>query len=355
MPALIIGAVAAGAGLLTGGVSYFSQKKAAQNQMYAAARQRSEGEQQAQEAIDKMEALNITDNQFAISQETRDLADNQQKQFAESQKRILENQKANIQQTIANYQGDPVRMQSNLSQFLPELSAQAAGVNMELAARATAADENLASLAEKYNTMNLQNAIQEEMYNAELFNQLYGDMRREGVAAAGAGYAAQAEAMAAKDLAGAKAMDTGLSTALNTAQLMMNAMGGAGGGGGTGGGGGAGEKGGDLEKIRTMQRGGLMDQIMRTGGEFNHDTNKKALVDEETGEKEAELTGEEVVLNPEQTERTMGAVKELFKYLETLEEMPPELQAIAERLDFFKDPQFDVMNGEDHEMLEEQV
>lgn len=340
MPALIIGAVAAGAGLLTGGASYFSQKKAAQNQMYAAARQRSEGEQQAQEAIDKMEALNITDNQFAISQETRDLADNQQKQFAESQKRILENQKANIQQTIANYQGDPVRMQSNLSQFLPELSAQAAGVNMELAARATAADENLASLAEKYNTMNLQNAIQEEMYNAELFNQLYGEMRREGVAAAGAGYASQAEAMAAKDLAGAKAMDTGLSTALNAAQTAMQFMG---------------EKGGDLEKIRTMQRGGLMDQIMRTGGEFNHDTNKKALVDEETGEKEAELTGEEVVLNPDQTERTMGAVKELFKYLETLEEMPPELQAIAERLDFFKDPQFDVMNGEDHEMLEEQV
>jgi hypothetical protein len=338
---LIIAAVALGAGAITAGVSHFSQKNAAKNQMYAAAKQRSEGEQQAQEAIDKMEAINITDNQFAISQETRDLVDNQQKQFAESQKRILENQKANIQQTIANYQGDPVRMQSNLSQFLPELSAQAAGVNMELAARSTAADENLAGLAEKYNNMNLQNAIQEEMYNAELFNQLYGDMRREGVAAAGAGYAAQAEAMAARDLAAARAVDTGMSTALNTATLMVNA--------------GTGEKGGDLEKIRTMQRGGLMDQIMRTGGEFNHDTNKKALVDEETGEKEAELTGEEVVLNPDQTERTMGAVKELFKYLETLEEMPPELQAIAERLDFFKDPQFDVMNGEDHEMLEEQV
>lgn len=353
MPALIIGAVAAGAGLLSGGVSYFSQKKAAENQMYAAARQRSQGEQQAQEAIDKMEALNITDNQFAISQETRDLVDNQQKQFAESQKRILENQKANIQQTIANYQGDPVRMQSNLSQFLPELSAQAAGVNMELAARATAGDKTLADLAESYNTMNLKNAISEEMYNTELFNQLYGDMRREGVAAAGAGYASQAEAMAARDLAGAKAMDTGLSTALNTAQLMMNmGVGGAGGAGGTGG---AVEKGGDLEKIRTMKQGGLMDQLMMTGGEFNHDTNKKALVDEETGEKEAELTGEEVVLNPEQTEQTMGAVKELFKYLENLEEMPPELQAIAEKLDFFKDPQFDVMNGEDHEMLEEQV
>ena len=41
----------------------------------------------------------------------------------------------------------------------------------------------------------------------------------------------------------------------------------------------------------------------KTGGEFNHDTNKKALIDEESGEKEAELTGNETmfVFNPKQT------------------------------------------------------
>lgn len=48
------------------------------------------------------------------------------------------------------------------------------------------------------------------------------------------------------------------------------------------------------------QKGG---KVGRTGGEFNHDTNKKALIDEESGEKEAELTGDETmfVFNPKQT------------------------------------------------------
>jgi len=56
------------------------------------------------------------------------------------------------------------------------------------------------------------------------------------------------------------------------------------------------------------ESGGLIEEILKnkdiykTGGEFNHDTNKKALIDEESGEKEAELTGGEYVLNPEQGE-----------------------------------------------------
>lgn len=39
-----------------------------------------------------------------------------------------------------------------------------------------------------------------------------------------------------------------------------------------------------------------------TEGEFDHDTNKKAIVDEENGQKEGELTGGEMVFNPEQTD-----------------------------------------------------
>jgi len=61
-------------------------------------------------------------------------------------------------------------------------------------------------------------------------------------------------------------------------------------------------------ETKTMNSGGLIEEILRkknihkTGGEFNHDTNKKALVDEESGVKEAELTGGEYVLNPQQGE-----------------------------------------------------
>jgi hypothetical protein len=48
--------------------------------------------------------------------------------------------------------------------------------------------------------------------------------------------------------------------------------------------------------LRVGEEGGV------TEGEFDHDTNKKAIIDEENGQKEGELTGGEMVFNPEQTE-----------------------------------------------------
>lgn len=335
--------------MASGLISNAGQRRAAEQQAYLGSIQQNQGQQMAEDAIKKMKALDITDNQFQISQETRDLADAQQKQFAESQKRIIENQNANVQQAIANYQGDPVRMQSALTRMIPELSAQTGNLDLELAARATDADKSIADLSEKYGQMNVQTAIAQEQYNADLFNQLYGDMRREGSAAAGMGFGAQAEGLISGAGAGARAADTAVATGINTGTMLANlfesgAFDGA-----------SSEKGGDLKKMTEMKGGGLMDQIMVTGGEFDHATNKKALVDEETGVKEAELTGEEVVLNPEQTEETMGAVKKFFKYLKTLKEIPSELEDVAQKLSFFKEPQFDVMNGEEDEMIQEEV
>ena len=53
----------------------------------------------------------------------------------------------------------------------------------------------------------------------------------------------------------------------------------------------------------TAEKGGYIgEQGGMTEGEFDHDTNKKAIVDEENGQKEGELTGGEMVFNPEQTE-----------------------------------------------------
>jgi len=334
----IIAAISGAASLASGLISNAGQRRAAEQQAYLGSIQQNQGQQMAEDAIKKMKALDITDNQFQISQETRDLADAQQKQFAESQKRIIENQNANVQQAIANYQGDPVRMQSALTRMIPELSAQTGNLDLELAARATDADKTISDLSEKYGQMNVQTAIAQEQYNADLFNQLYGDMRREGSAAAGMGFGAQAEGLISGAGAGARAADTGIATGINVATLLSNM-----------------EAGGDLKKMTEMKGGGLMDQIMVTGGEFDHDTNKKALIDEETGEKEAELTGDEVVLNPEQTQDTMGAVRQLLQYLESLEQIPPELEDVAQKLSFFKEPQFDVMNGEEDEMIQEEV
>lgn len=54
----------------------------------------------------------------------------------------------------------------------------------------------------------------------------------------------------------------------------------------------------------------LADEGFRTEGEFNHDTNKKAVVDEESGEKEAELTGNELVFNPKQVSDMENLIEE---------------------------------------------
>lgn len=60
----------------------------------------------------------------------------------------------------------------------------------------------------------------------------------------------------------------------------------------------------------TNEKGGYIGENGgMTEGEFDHDTNKKAVIDEESGEKEGELTGGEMVFNPEQTDGITGLVE----------------------------------------------
>ena len=78
------------------------------------------------------------------------------------------------------------------------------------------------------------------------------------------------------------------------------------------------EKGGMLPKYKM---GG--DMPMKTEGEFNHNTNPKALIDEKTGEKQAELTGDEVILNKDQYKKMQklaeeGKAEELLAYYKKL-------------------------------------
>lgn len=70
-------------------------------------------------------------------------------------------------------------------------------------------------------------------------------------------------------------------------------------------------------------------KVGKTGGEFNHSTNKKALIDEESGEKEAELTGDETmfVFNPKQTSTFEKLIKGddaagLMKFMKKLLKKP---------------------------------
>lgn len=61
---------------------------------------------------------------------------------------------------------------------------------------------------------------------------------------------------------------------------------------------------------RTFKKGGVMKPPMKTKGEFDHKTNKKALIDEETGKQEAELTGSEVIFNEDDHEQIEMLIKE---------------------------------------------
>ena len=69
------------------------------------------------------------------------------------------------------------------------------------------------------------------------------------------------------------------------------------------------------------ERGGM------TEGEFDHDTNKKAIVDQETGRKEGEMTGGEGVFNEDQLAEIVEMIREgdedgLLTYLKNLLEEP---------------------------------
>lgn len=96
------------------------------------------------------------------------------------------------------------------------------------------------------------------------------------------------------------------------------------------------------------EEGGTIDEILRrqpvqkTEGEFNHDTNKKAIVDEETGVKEGEATGGEYILNPEQGEEINMAYKGIEQIVESGEEPTmDQLMALYEAVrGVFSQPQF---------------
>lgn len=94
--------------------------------------------------------------------------------------------------------------------------------------------------------------------------------------------------------------------------------------------------------------GGVINEILRrqsvqkTEGEFNHDTNKKAIIDEETGVKEGEATGGEYILNPEQGEEINMAYKGIEQIVESGEEPTmDQLMALYEAVrGVFSQPQF---------------
>lgn len=82
--------------------------------------------------------------------------------------------------------------------------------------------------------------------------------------------------------------------------------------------------------------------VQKTEGEFNHDTNKKAIIDEETGVKEGEATGGEYILNPEQGEAIKSQYDAITQMIDSGDEPSmEELQNLYDAVhEVFSQPQF---------------
>ena len=94
--------------------------------------------------------------------------------------------------------------------------------------------------------------------------------------------------------------------------------------------------------IAILEEGGKNDPVTKLEGEFDHSTNKKAIIDEETGVKEAEATGGEYILNPEQGEEINMAYKGIEQIVDSGEEPTmDQLMALYEAVrNVFSQPQF---------------
>jgi hypothetical protein len=131
-----------------------------------------------------------------------------------------------------------------------------------------------------------------------------------GSQGAEAGRQMELQAMLAQAQAGPQATQEGIQTALATYAALFNPE--------------YDDPNNDQEE--NMEKGGKLDlgrEGMKTNGEFSHETNPKAIIDEDTGVKEGEVTGGELVFNPKQSNNmedliNRGDAKGLLKYLKDL-------------------------------------
>lgn len=310
-----------------------------------AKKQREQGEQIAQDALDRLRGLEFEAGpQLQVGQETRDLAELQSQQASQAVQNLREQNLALSQQAIASGVQDPTRMGQTIANIAPNLSRQIGQTELQAARQSTAAKQRVADLAEQYSRANVVREQGVMDANVESQMALENLIRREGVQAAGLGFAAEGQAIGQMINAPAAGIDTGLA-AFNLAQGLnpdgSNRNNSVNSGGVKRNMDGTLDFDGNPYNSRA-EGGALSNQIYITGGEFNHDTNKKALIDEETGEKEAELTGDEAVLNPEQTDNTMQAFMMLKDAIAKMENPPEELLAALEKMSHFDEPQFQV-------------
>ena len=258
----------------------------------------SEGRTQSEAGQKMYESMlrQLRSGKYDVAQRQRDLASDT-KEMAES---FIDSTRTRGQERrgdiVSAIQSGDARMASMVPEQARKIEQDLQGAELQALQAKVNADKAIADLE--------QSGLDRQARLSEM------EMMR-GAQGAEAGRQMQLQAMLAQAGAGPKAVQEGIQTALAAYSQFFDPKI---------------EKGDD----NTVEDGGKLDfgrEGMKTNGEFSHDTNPKAIIDESTGIKEGEVTGGELVFNPEQSDGmeeliNKGDAEGLLKYLKDLLAQP---------------------------------
>jgi len=265
------------------GVKYAGAAKAAKQQEAAAKAQEAKGKDLYSQMIADFESGKFD---ASLSQDVRDAAEQQKIMAEQAAGQAMQRGQQQLQSSLAAARyGDP-RAAALIPQQAQQIEQGIQQAQLQGLQQKTAAEQRLAGMEQNIAGQNL--AMRQQLASMQM---------KRGAAAMDAGelakqQAAQAALQAQYGALGAAAQSP-FAFMLEEEEPKKDEQGG---------------------KHRFSNKPG---EVYMTGGEFDHGTNKKALIDEETGKKEAELTGGEAVVadgdnmlvfNPEQQNTIEGLV-----------------------------------------------
>ena len=259
----------------------------------------SEGRTQSEAGQKMYESMlrQLRSGKYDVAQRQRDLASDTKEMaeaFIDSTRTRGQERRGDI---VSAIQSGDARMASMVPEQARKIEQDLQGAELQALQAKVNADKAIADLE--------QSGLDRQARLSEM------EMMR-GAQGAEAGRQMQLQAMLAQAGAGPKAVQEGIQTALAAYSQFFDPKI---------------EDKGDDNKV---EDGGKLDfgrEGMKTNGEFSHDTNPKAIIDESTGIKEGEVTGGELVFNPEQSDGmeeliNKGDAEGLLKYLKDLLAQP---------------------------------
>ena len=252
----------------------------------------SEGRTQSEAGQKMYESMlrQLRSGKYDVAQRQRDLASDTKEMaeaFIDSTRTRGQERRGDI---VSAIQSGDARMASMVPEQARKIEQDLQGAELQALQAKVNADKAIADLE--------QSGLDRQARLTEM------EMMR-GAQGAEAGRQMQLQAMLAQAGAGPRAVQEGIQTALAAYSQFFDPKI---------------EDKADDNKVEDGGKLGFGREGMKTNGEFSHDTNPKAIIDESTGIKEGEVTGGELVFNPEQSDGmeeliNKGDAEGLLKYL----------------------------------------